>query len=234
MRYPKTESPYVRDEETHLLVPGIFRRPDFAQIGRWLVTEKIDGTNIRVILNGHLLGDPVLDGPVFASWDVRGRSDDATLPKRFVEEAFPHVSVSLLESALNAIEPMRDPERGYAMVVYGEGYGAGIQKGACYSPTKQLRIFDVLTFKEGSRSLWRTWNDVVEVARVLGLSTVPVVWAEASLAQVRLCVGDYSRVAQQHGMPPIQQEGVVARTDPYLYDYRGNRVMFKLKSKDLA
>ena len=38
-------------------------------------------------------------------------------------------------------------------VIYGEGYGAGIQKGGGHSPTKKFIVFDVLV--EGK--WWPTW-----------------------------------------------------------------------------
>ena len=44
---------------------------------------------------------------------------------------------------------------------------------------------------------------------------------------------NYSRVAAvENGKLDFVPEGVIARTDPYLFDSRGGRVMWKLKYKD--
>jgi hypothetical protein len=46
----------------------------------------------------------------------------------------------------------------------------------------------------------------------------------------------YSYVAADEAARELNSkliEGVVARTDPYLYNERGQRIMFKLKGKDL-
>lgn len=49
--YPKIPSVFVRDEKTHKFIDGQFRCPEFEylQDNLWLWTEKVDGTNIRVI-----------------------------------------------------------------------------------------------------------------------------------------------------------------------------------------
>ena len=46
-KYPKIETLFTRDEK--FKVTDIIRLPEFENIKKWLVTEKIDGTNIRII-----------------------------------------------------------------------------------------------------------------------------------------------------------------------------------------
>ena len=233
MSFPKIENLYARDDETHKLKVGEYRRSDFAQIGSWLVLEKIDGTNIQLVYSAPG-GHPQME--------VKGRTDAAVLPKLFEAEAIPEVTGELLSDALCQIDDTGTVE---GMVIYGEGYGPGIQKGGGdYATRKSLRIFDVVTYKEGSRPLWRTWGDVVLVADVLGLETAPVLGDGLSTAEIAALVRAdlYSRVAAadlevmeyEQTADLRRMEGVIARTDPYLFDYRGNRVLFKLKGHDLA
>ncbi len=245
--YPKTENVWVRDEETHKLVEDSFRLPQFEQIAYWHVTEKIDGTNIRVILDWAYDEEMDLWRPVV---DVRGRTDKASLPKNFVQEAFDvEEPYELTEDLLRALAAITDQNildltlDPVMMVLYGEGYGAGIQSGGGYAPSKRFRSFDVRTYKgiveHGSwgPGLWRTWDDVVQVSLSLGVKTAPVLHDEAPFAFVKSVVkgGLGSTVAREDGGDILTPaEGVIARTNPYLYDYRGNRVMFKLKGKDLA
>lgn len=52
IEYPKIETLYARDPRTFKVVPGALRLSEYGLIARWLVTEKVDGTNIRVHLKG--------------------------------------------------------------------------------------------------------------------------------------------------------------------------------------
>ena len=239
--YPKIENLFTRDETTHKLNMGDFRLPQFEQIASWLITEKINGMNIRLVLDGN--------HEVF----IRGRTDAAMLPKKFTCEALSHFPLveDFRVTMIKALESISQPDDGKrAMIVFGEGYGPGIQKGGgLYAPTKRLRIFDVVTFRpqlreslgpttpswDYGRGLWRTWEDVRMVADVLGLDTVPVVEEKGTIPQIIEYVyrAPRSDTSVLDGAGELASEGVVARTDPYLYDFRGDRVMFKLKRKDL-
>lgn len=248
--YPKTENLYARSDETHKLIPGVFKRADFAQVDRWLVTEKVDGTNIRIIYN-RILG----------TVEARGRSDAAPLPGkegRFMEQAFPDgLDLEAYENALVAIDPT---DKAGLMVIYGEGYGAGIQKGGGdYRDSMGFVAFDVRTYKatdmyaDADRlspppreecyryhdPLWRTWADVETVCTLANLETVPVLATDVTTAKAVYYAREpgpweISHLAHRNGKEPKVPEGIVARTDPYLFDFRGERVMFKLKPADFA
>lgn len=249
--------------------PEFIEFPKMARFAREvIVTEKIDGTNVRLLLQR---------GPQGFYAEIRGRSDNANLPiskgkteadllreiwgygfDRPVAEGEEVPLCNLLVHALDQIEPERTDTL-YTMAVYGELYGPGIQKvGGSYGPRKTIRIFDVKTHRvdveEGaergylagqdvyriSSGYWRPWADVQKVAEALGLQTVPQLriggnprWTEGEIVDY---VEDecYSRVAfESTEMWSVPAEGVVARTDPYMFDSRGHRIMFKLKGKDL-
>lgn len=246
--YGKTYNMFERRKDSNKVNLGIWNCGDFQQVGYWLVTEKIDGTNVRVILT-------FADGVYVA--DVRGRSDNANLPKGFVQEAFGvENAYDLTENLYEALcqltwagetsqeeldaKLIEDP---ITMVVYGEGYGPGIQKGGKYATKKSFRAFDVVTWKNG-KALWRTWEDVTQVAEFLGVNTVPVFSSQATTRDIVENVGgevnDFLSIVAELENPDFEEdvdrfgaEGIIARTDPYLYDYRGKRVMFKLKAKDM-
>ena len=121
----------------------------------------------------------------------------------------------------------------YPITLYGEGYGARIQKGGGnYRRDGDIsfRLFDVLV---GERS-WLGWGNTKDIADTLGILTVPLVdygicSAEDIIDFVR--AGFISVVAQEEGTP-ILAEGIVARTDPYLFDGQGRRVVWKIKTKE--
>lgn len=239
--YGKTENLFVRDPETHKLIVGEFRDPTHAQIGRWLVTEKVNGTNIRVLL--RLKAPNFADLQMFA--EVRGRSDAANLPPGLEQ----HIMASLDENHEAVFKWMNwlvDGDPDIVVCLYGEGYGPGIQKqGGSYRPAadgKSIRLFDVTTTRlvdgEPVGTWWRDFSTVMDAAKATGLPTVSVLSSSngSTLEEIVTQVSDgfASTTALEDGGDGLQAEGVVARTDPYLYDFRHNRVMFKLKTEDLA
>ena len=121
----------------------------------------------------------------------------------------------------------------YPITLYGEAYGAGIQGGGGdyrQDGDVSFRLFDVLVGEEH----WLTWANIVDVAKVVGVKTVPPLdYGQATTDNIVTMVRDgfKSIVADEEGTPRLA-EGIVARTDPYLFDNNGRRVVFKTKTKD--
>mgnify|MGYP003290714294 CR=1 FL=1 len=55
IEYHKIETLFERDEKTKKLIEGNFRNKtvEFLKDNLWEFTEKIDGTNIRILWDGH-------------------------------------------------------------------------------------------------------------------------------------------------------------------------------------
>lgn len=214
MEYPKIETLFDRDPQTFKVRTDAFRLPEFAIPKWWLVTEKVDGTNIRI----HLTPD----GRV----QYGGKTDAAQIPATLVT-----VLRALLpdEQVAAAFEP--DTEA----VLYGEGYGAKINSGGDYrrSPVPGFRLFDVLVTGAEGRRWWLNWENVVDVARKLSIQTVPVLARALPLDQAVACVDARSETASEDGGNRMQ-EGIVARTEPLLLTRAGARLVWKLKLKDLG
>jgi hypothetical protein len=144
--YPKINNPYKRSEDNKSTLFGEYTKHDYKQLENleWVCTEKIDGANIRVGWDGEKVS--------FA-----GRSNNAQIPVRLYEE--------LLE--LFPVEKFRDEE---PMVLFGEGFGAGIQKGGKYLANDKVSfiLFDVY-YKDS----WLPLVNVEGVAKRLGIKVVP-------------------------------------------------------------
>ncbi len=210
--YPKIETLYDRDEG-HKVVMGKLRLAEFAIPRQWAITEKIDGTNIRVSI--------AEDGTV----SYGGKADTAQIPAKFVA----YVVATLPAEKVLAAFPERDGE---PVVIYGEGYGAGIQKGGIYRKDMALRIFDVLV-----GPWWLEPANVADVAEKLGILTVPQLGTidtlPASIGDLRdILAGGWTKVAE--GGSGDYAEGIVARTVPLLLTRKGERLMWKLKVRDFA
>ena len=208
IEYPKIETLYDRDEKTFKVDTTRVRRPEFLLPRSWLVTEKIDGMNARIELTGR------------GTFDLSGRTDKSTLT-----EDQDLVLSAIAIRALNYFGGEPHP-----VVLFGELYGPKIQSGGWYRNDIAFRLFDV---KIGD--WWLNWDNVVDVALRIGVETVPVIAEGMPLEAVLAYVRSPSVVATLDGGDIYRnQEGIVARTDPLLLDRSGDRVIWKLKGKDLA
>jgi len=233
MEYPKIETIFNRDpDDMKHVIWGEFREPAFETVSRWHVTEKVDGTNVRVFLEQTV---PQSDGTSAA---VLGPCEGTTPRVRFggrTKDAQMHVSlISALEAMfpVDIVAPAFDPDT--SAILFGEGYGPKIQKGGgLYRADQGFRLFDVLVFGRAGRPWWLEWDDVQDIADKLDIDTVPVLMHDTTLDDALKLVEAPSTVAYQDGGAGLPQEGIVARSVPLLFDRRGRRVMWKLKTRDL-
>lgn len=219
--YPKIETLFKRNEDTFKVTDQV-RCPEFENIKSWLITEKIDGTNIRIILDkDYDLGDGTTGEGLF----FRGRTDKAQMPSFLLEE---------LKRMFSLHEMQRYFERSRQVCLYGEGYGARIQKGGGnYREGVSFRLIDV--WIDG---WWLRWDDVEEIATQLEIKTVPNIGI-MSLSDAVILINNTenyvinSRVAiEENNRNDVSAEGIVARSHPLVLFRNGNPVVWKLKAKD--
>ena len=213
MEYHKIETLYERDEKTHRLKPElILKNSVYGIIKTWQFTEKIDGTNIR------LIWEPVIntDGPCRPeSFRIGGKTDNAQI----------HADLIANIERMELRDKMRDVFPATDVILYGEGYGAGIQRGGDYSDTKKFILFDV--FVDGK--WWLSWENTCNVAARLGLDTVPFI-GEMTLEAATAYVRAGFQSALNGGK--AKAEGLVGRPCEALFDKKGHRLIVKLKTKD--
>jgi hypothetical protein len=204
--YPKIYGPYARHvdgPDRNKLIEGQWSRPEIGYLAdfEWHFTEKVDGTNIRVHWDGHKV-------------EFGGRTDRAQIPAKLVtvlQNLFPE---ELFEQQFGTTE----------VTLYGEGYGAGIQKGGGnYLATGvSFVLFDVRVGE-----WWLLRNDVLDVAAKLGLGAVPLILT-GTVAEAIDCV----RGGFVSEWGTFAAEGLVGVTSAGLLDRAGNRIMVKVKAAD--
>lgn len=191
------------------LIEGDYACPEFGNIRRWSVEEKVDGTNIRIIYK---------DGEV----SIGGRTANSQIPCALLQA----LQKTFTRDAMSAAFP-HDGDPWPNVVLYGEGYGPKIQAvGHNYRGDPGFILFDVRV-----GSWWLKRDDVKAIAHNLGVAMVPQlgVMDEATIVQyvkskpLSLC----SRI-------PQVMEGVVARSEPLMLTRSGSPVMFKLKVKEFV
>lgn len=216
--YPKIDTLYDRDDR-HFVIAGQLRRREFGIIKGWSLTEKIHGRNTRVTLfdNGEI--------------EYGGKTDDAEIPPSLLE----YLKRTFTPEVLKAALWLPDKTIPKVATIYGEGYGPNMMPGSGkYRKDVSFRLFDCLI--EGvSGSWWLERYSLEDVARKLGIKCVPIIGYINSLpetAQDLYMMLSESVVAREESGTGAMSEGIVGKSDPLVYDNRGNRLMWKLKMKD--
>ena len=204
--YHKINSIFKRDMDApgRPLIVGSWAADEFEYLAdnQWIFTEKVDGTNIRVIVGQ--------DGSV----TFGGRTDRAQLPADLVvrlQERFLAQSARLAELFPSGA------------VLYGEGYGPGIQKGGgLYRQDKDFVLFDTRV-----GDWWLRREAVTDTANALSIDVVPVIgsgtlWEAVGMAQ--------DGITSTWGN--FLAEGVVARPLVELRNRAGSRIIAKIKCCD--
>lgn len=204
--YHKIETLFNRDTEgTKKLIEGSWRNEtvEFLKNNIWQFTEKIDGTNIRIMWDGHKVS-------------YGGRTERANIPA--------HLMNKLLELfGSEETEQLFEQTFGEKEVVlYGEGYGPKIQNGGLYRNDVSFILFDVMI--SGN---FQSRETVEEIAKMFGIEIVPLLFEaklELGVAYVK------SKPFSMVGAAPM--EGLVARPKVEMKDRCGNRVIVKIKVRD--
>jgi len=199
--YSKINTIWKRDERGQVVV-GDYATPEFAYLADldWDWTEKVDGTNVRVGWDG-------------SSVEFGGRTSNAQMPTKLV--------AALREMFANPAA-FADCFGESGAVLYGEGYGAGIQSGGNYSPTQTFVLFDVAV-----GPWWLRRDDVADVAAKLGLRCVPIV-GRGSLPWA----SDRTKAGLTSTWGDFPAEGMVGRPVVDLFDRKGERIIAKIKARD--
>ncbi len=209
--YTKIKTVFQRDTQgSKKLLDGVFcdETVEYLATLPWVCTEKIDGTNIGVVWDGHRVS-------------YQGRTERASIPahllNRLVELFGTSEAEELFEQKFGAMP----------VILFGEGYGPKIQGvGSQYRGDVSFILFDVYL---PNQDLWLRRDGIEDVARAFQIDAVPVILT-APLAEAVAYVK--TKPASTIGAAPM--EGLVCRPLTDLRDRRGNRVIVKVKARDFA
>ena len=174
---------------------------EYLAMNTWVFTEKVDGTNIRVMING-------------GSVRYAGKTDSAQIPGQLL--------IRLNELFSPVIDGRISINVSHDICLYGEGYGAKIQKGECYKKSQDFVLFDV---RIGDN--WLDRMNVQDVANKLGIETVPII-GQGTLYDAINAV----KVGFNSAWGDFRAEGIVARPKVELQTRLGERIITKIKCRD--
>lgn len=244
--YTKINTIFKRDINNIIMPFDKLTLPEFEYLRncKWHCEEKIDGTNIRIEITSETdwdLEDENEDVKgVFFNVNYKGKSDNADVPKDLIDylkDKFPAEKVlnafnykpyikreefetyGIKPTALAPIVPK-------TIVIYGEGYGAGIQSGGYYRKDKAFIMFDVAIDKH-----YMSIDARNDICTKIGADLVPFMGdmtIEEAIEYVKR--GFKSVIAEEDH----NAEGLVLRPLVDLYGKRGNRIITKIKTCDFS
>lgn len=208
--YHKIQTAYLRNPDNNYktLLEGQWAKDEFGVLKDidWVWTEKIDGTNIRVMWNGE---------------NVRfaGKTDRAQIPKHLLQ---------VLETTFTAEKMKAAFTDAKEVCLYGEGYGQKIQKGGNYLPDRASFIL----FDCKIERWWLSRENVEDIARKLGIQVVPVIGqGPLEEAILRVKEGFTSTIAEN---TEYMAEGLIMKPIVELFNRNGERVITKIKHADFS
>ena len=219
MEYQKINTLFKRDSK-NIIIPSQYTCEEFNYLKNnlWECTEKVDGTNIRIYVTMEA-------GEGENSWiysvTIKGRTKRAQLPSRLVkklESIFFEVDWAKVFPTLTPVD---------TVCIYGEGYGAGIQKcGRRYiSNDVNFILFDV-KFNER----WLKRKDCEDIAKKCNINIVPLIgYMTIPQAIEFVKKGFKSKISEDKD---LNAEGLVLRTTCGLRFRNGERIITKIKTCD--
>lgn len=206
--YEKIKTIFSRDTDgTKRLIPGKWITPtiEYTKDLEWEWTEKIDGTNIRIMWDGFAVS-------------FGGRTNNARIPEHLLDR---------LQELFGTEEAAQMFEQTFGtreVIFFGEGYGVKIQAdGRKYIPDGvDFIMFDVLIGDN-----YQSRETVEDIADMFGVECVPVVGHGTLMDAVAFVLQNpHSTIGD------LPMEGLVCRPSVELQDRCGERLIVKIKYKD--
>lgn len=206
--YHKIESIFVFDKESKKHIYGEFYNPDVEALkdNQWVVTEKIDGMNFRIIWDGHSL-------------TYGGRTDATTFSKSQID----FITDELVNSHIETLFEQKFMDK--KVIVYGELFGVNIQKGGLYTDNSGIyfMVFDIEV-----DDIFLTKYDAHDLAMDLGYYFVPIV-GEMTLPEL-LTEINHREVSH---FSSAKLEGYVATPVGDFRSRLGKRIIVKIKKDQM-
>lgn len=209
-QYHKIQTVFKRDPDNKFktLLIGEYSLPEFEYLkhNKWVFTEKVNGTNIRIMFDGGT-DSPILFG---------GKSDNSQIPA---------LLVAMLNEKFLPLQSQFAVSFPDGVCLYGEGYGAKIEKeGGNYRQDQGFVLFDV---KVGD--WWLQRESVEDIALNFEVDTVPIIGTGSLQDMV-----DFVKPGFVSRWGNFNAEGIVARPVTELRTRSGDRIITKIKTRDLA
>ncbi len=203
MKYPKINTIWKRDENDDFrIIEGDYSKFEFTTVKEWHITEKIDGTNIRVIYKNG-----------FVSFG--GRTDNSQIPAHLYEYLQRTFTLQIMNESFGDND----------VILFGEGYGPKIQKGGgLYRDEVGFILFDA--YIDG---WWVLRDSIEDISSEIGIDCVPLIGTMDIDEVVKYVQSKPNSLITKKTKT---MEGIIARSHPLLLFRNGDPLMWKLKVRD--
>lgn len=205
--YHKIYNLYLRNDKG-ILIDGCFSRYEFQYLSKceWVFYEKVDGTNIRIMWNGKEV-------------TFGGKTDNAQIPPGLIT----HLNNKFCTPKALALFQEKFGE--IPVCLYGEGYGAGIQKvGIKYHPKdKMFILFDILI-----NNYWFNKKDVMNIGNFFEVPQV-----ELRVTGTFNDAIEYLRKECKSNLGDCEIEGLIGLPKIELRTKDRERIIVKIKTHEI-
>lgn len=204
--YHKINSIFKRDRTTNKFITKEYSCLEFSYLKNliWVWTEKVDGTNIRIIWNGES-----------KTVEFRGKSNISIIPKHLIE----HLTKTFTD------KKMFDMFGERSIILYGEGYGHKIQKGDKYlGEGVSFVLFDAFS------EIFFGRGYVEQIAERLEIEIVPIIGCGTINKAIEFVSSGFNSTWTEFGT--FESEGLVIKPELELMTRIGCRVIAKIKCVD--
>ena len=180
--------------------------PEFEYLkdNEWTWTEKVDGTNIRVIWDG-------------VNVEFDGKTNKAIIP---------HHLYDTLCTTFKSPDMYKKFGVDGEVCLYGEGYGMKIQKGGNYISDRA----DFILFDCRIGRWWMERDALEDIAKTFNIDIVPIIGRGTLAEAIEFCRVGYKSTISEN--TDYDAEGLVLRPSIELAARNGQRIITKIKTKD--
>lgn len=207
--YHKIPDAFIFDYKKKVYNTNVFFDSNISELkdNKWIFTEKINGTNLRIYWDGHKLS-------------YAGRTDDAF----FTPEQRLFIENKLMNEMV--FEQMFMEKE---CIVYGELFGGKIskesKKGYDYGSELQFKVFDVEI-----NDIMLTKSNARMLAEKLGFGFVPIIFTDAT---IREAITYLQNNLKSTITPNSAIEGLVGTPVGDFYTRLGKRIVIKIRREFL-
>lgn len=206
IEYMKIQNVFKFDEKYRKII-GLNEPYETLKDIQWYGTEKVDGTNTRILWDGHRIS-------------IMGHTEKSQLPKHLIEYLSNIFLTSEMEYVFEQI--FEDKE----VAIFGESYGNKIKKdGEKYiNDNVGFIIFDI-----NINNFWLSRENAENICKRLNFDVVPIVF-NGTLDEAKEFILKHpcSTLSKEHEM-----EGLVLKPKVQLFDSKGHLITCKLKYRDI-
>lgn len=208
-KYTKIDTLFERDENgSKKLIEGKYKDEtiEYLKNCEWICTEKIDGTNIGIIWDGHKVS-------------FQGRTERANIPAHLVNKLNELFGGTVNEELFEQVFGEKE------IILFGEGYGYKIQKGGNYIKDDcSFILFDVYI---PSQNLWLKRDAIENIAKTFNIDCVPIILRGTLQDAV-----DFVKTKPKSTIGTADMEGLVCKPAIDMLDRTGKRLIVKVKVCD--